>query len=150
MIKITKTNRKRIVKISIFFFAISSFSALLIYAFSKNMVYFYTPTQIIKKEAPMNSFIRIGGMVKENSLVKSNDSLKVSFKIHDLEQVINITYDGILPDLFAEGQGVVMTGTLINEDTFIADEVLAKHDENYMPPEVADMMKEKNGVLYKK
>ena len=150
MIKITNTNRKRIVKISIFFFAISSFSALLIYAFSKNMVYFYTPTQIIEKEAPMNSFIRIGGMVKENSLVKSNDSLKVSFKIHDLEQVINITYDGILPDLFAEGQGVVMTGTLINKDTFIADEVLAKHDENYMPPEVADMMKEKNGVLYKK
>ena len=84
MIKITKTNRKRIVKISIFFFAISSFSALLIYAFSKNMVYFYTPTQIIEKEAPMNSFIRIGGIVKENSLVKSNDSLKVSFKIHDL------------------------------------------------------------------
>jgi len=67
MIKITKTNRKKIVKISIFFFAISSFSALLIYAFSKNMVYFYTPTQIIEKEAPMNSFIRIGGMVKENS-----------------------------------------------------------------------------------
>ena len=150
MIKITKTNRKRIVKISIFFFAISSFSALLIYAFSKNIVYFYTPTQIIEKEAPMNSFIRIWGIVKENSLVKSNDSLKVSFKIHDLEQVINITYDGILPDLFAEGQGVVMTGTLINEDTFVADEVLAKHYENYMPPEVADMMKEKNGVLYKK
>ena len=148
--KITETNKKRMIKILVFFFAISSFSALLIYAFSKNMVYFYTPTQIIKQEAPINSFIRIGGMVKVNSFKKSKDSLKVSFKIYDLNEEINVRYDGILPDLFAEGQGVVMTGKLINSNTFLANEVLAKHDENYMPPEVADMMKEKEGALNNK
>jgi len=148
--KITKTNKKRIYKILIFFFAITSSIALLIYALSKNMVYFYTPTQIIKNEAPINSFIRIGGMVKENSLVKLQDSLKVSFKIHDLEKEINVHYEGILPDLFSEGQGVVMTGKLINKNTFIASEVLAKHDENYMPPEVSDMMKGQGEVFYKK
>tara|TARA_B100000900_G_scaffold119232_1_gene100585 strand:- start:314 stop:763 length:450 start_codon:yes stop_codon:yes gene_type:complete len=148
--KITETNKKRMIKIFVFFFAISSFSALLIYAFSKNMVYFYTPTQIIKQEAPINSFIRIGGMVKVNSFKKSKDSLKVSFKIYDLNEEINVRYDGILPDLFAEGQGVVMTGKLINSNTFLANEVLAKHDENYMPPEVADMMKEKEGALNNK
>ncbi len=148
--KITETNKKRMIKIFVFFFAISSFSALLIYAFSKNMVYFYTPSQIIKQEAPINSFIRIGGMVKVNSFQKSKDSLKVTFKIYDLNEEINVKYDGILPDLFAEGQGVVMTGKLINNNTFVANEVLAKHDENYMPPEVADMMKEKNGDLSNK
>jgi len=148
--KITKTNKKKIYKILIFFFSITSSIALLIYALSKNMVYFYTPTQIIKNEAPINSFIRIGGMVKENSLVKLQDSLKVSFKIHDLEKEINVHYEGILPDLFSEGQGVVMTGKLINKNTFIASEVLAKHDENYMPPEVSDMMKGQGEVFYKK
>ena len=148
--KITETNKKRMIKIFVFFFAISSFSALLIYAFSKNMVYFYTPTQIIKQEAPINSFIRIGGMVKVNSFKKSKDSLKVSFKVYDLNEEINVRYDGILPDLFAEGQGVVMAGKLINSNTFLANEVLAKHDENYMPPEVADMMKEKEGALNNK
>ena len=148
--KITRTNKKRIYKILIFFFAITSFITLLIYALSKNMVYFYTPSQIIKNEAPINSFIRIGGMVKENSLTKPQNSLKVSFKIHDLKKEINVYYEGILPDLFAEGQGVVMTGKLINKNTFIASEVLAKHDENYMPPEVSDMMKKQGEVFYKK
>ena len=145
MIKLTKTSKKRLVKVCVFFFAVTSFSALLIYAFSKNSVYFYTPSQIIKKEAPIDTFIRVGGMVKKNSFLREKDSLKVSFVIHDLKQNINVIYEGILPDLFAEGQGVVMTGKLVNQNTFMADEVLAKHDENYMPPEVADMMKNKDG-----
>ena len=145
MIKLTKTSKKRLVKVCVFFFAVTSFSALLIYAFSKNSVYFYTPSQIIKKEAPIDTFIRVGGMVKKNSFLREKDSLKVSFVIHDLKQNINVIYEGILPDLFAEGQGVVMTGKLSNQNTFMADEVLAKHDENYMPPEVADMMKNKDG-----
>ena len=145
MIKLTKTSKKRLVKVCVFFFAVTSFSALLIYAFIKNSVYFYTPSQIIKKEAPIDTFIRVGGMVKKNSFLREKDSLKASFVIHDLKQNINVIYEGILPDLFAEGQGVVMTGKLVNQNTFIADEVLAKHDENYMPPEVADMMKNKVG-----
>ena len=93
----------------------------------------------------MDTFIRVGGMVKKNSFLREKDSLKASFIIHDLKQNINVIYEGILPDLFAEGQGVVMTGKLVNQNTFMADEVLAKHDENYMPPEVADMMNNKDG-----
>ena len=150
MIKIKSKNKKTIAKVLVFFFAISSFSSLLIYALSKNMVYFYTPTQVSKNEAPLNSNIRVGGMVKINSFSKSKDSLKVFFKIHDLEKEISVTYEGILPDLFSEGQGVVMSGKLSKNGIFVANEVLAKHDENYMPPEVADMMKEKNGAPYKK
>ena len=149
MIKLTKTSKKRIVKVCIFFFAFSCFSALLIYAFSKNSVYFYTPTQIINKEAPVDKYIRIGGMVKKKSFKRKDNSLKVSFIIHDLDKSISVNYEGILPDLFAEGQGVVMTGRLINFNTFVADEVLAKHDENYMPPEVADMMKKKEELIEK-
>ena len=145
MIKLTKTSKKRLVKVCVFFFAVTSFSALLIYAFSKNSVYFYTPSQIIKKEAPIDTFIRVGGMVKKNSFSREKDSLKALFVIHDLKQNINVIYEGILPDLFSEGQGVVMTGKLVDQNTFMADEVLAKHDENYMPPEVADMMKNKVG-----
>ena len=148
--KITKNSKKKMVKIFIFFIAFSSFASILIYAFSNNMVYFYTPTQIVKKEAPFNSYIRIGGMVKKNSILKSNNSLKVAFVIHDLEKEVSVIYDGILPDLFAEGQGVVMTGKINNNNVFIANEVLAKHDENYMPPEVADMMKNDSEALYKK
>ena len=104
--KITQTNKNRMIKVLVFFFAISAFSSLLIYAFSKNMVYFYTPSQVINKEAPINKFIRIGGMVKIGSFKKFNDSLRVSFKIYDLNKEVNIKYEGILPDLFAEGQGV--------------------------------------------
>ncbi len=145
MIKLTKKSRNRLIRVCVFFFAFSSFSGLLIYAFSKNSVYFYTPSQIAKKEAPVNTFIRIGGLVKKESFSREQGSLKSSFIIHDLKKNINILYEGILPDLFAEGQGVVMTGKLINYNTFVADEVLAKHDENYMPPEVADMMEIKEG-----
>ena len=88
-------------------------------------------------------------MVKKESFKRKDKSLKVSFIIHDLDKSISVNYEGILPDLFAEGQGVVMTGKLINHNTFVADEVLAKHDENYMPPEVADMMKKKEGLIEK-
>ena len=148
--KITKKNKKLIIKILVLFFALSSFSAIIIYALSKNMVYFYTPSQVINNEAPINSSIRIGGMVKMNSVKKSSSSLEVNFIVHDLNQQIHVRYEGVLPDLFAEGQGIVMTGRLLNNKFFMATEVLAKHDENYMPPEVADMMKKDSEVFYKK
>ncbi len=147
---LTKNHKERIVKLIIFFFAILSFSVLLIYAFSKNMIYFYTPTQAINSEAPINSNIRLGGMVKKNSVSKSKNNLIVSFTVIDLEEEVNVQYDGVLPDLFAEEQGVVMSGKLKSKNSFIANEVLAKHDENYMPPEVADMMKNKNRDFFKK
>ena len=138
--KITQTNKNRMIKVLVFFFAISAFSSLLIYAFSKNMVYFYTPTQVINKEAPINKSIRVGGMVVPGSIIKSKSSLNVIFQINDLKNTISISYDGLLPDLFGENQGVVVTGSLDSKSNFVANEVLAKHDENYMPPEVADMM----------
>ncbi|MBT7543070.1 MAG: cytochrome c maturation protein CcmE [Gammaproteobacteria bacterium] len=148
--KITKKNKKLITKYLVLFFALSSFSAIIIYALSKNMVYFYTPTQAINNEAPINLSIRIGGMVKINSVKKSSSDLNVTFIVHDLNHKIFVHYEGILPDLFSEGQGIIMTGKLINQNNFLATEVLAKHDENYMPPEVADMMKKDSEVFYKK
>tara|TARA_B100001250_G_C19776896_1_gene779997 strand:+ start:1055 stop:1504 length:450 start_codon:yes stop_codon:yes gene_type:complete len=148
--KITKKNKRLIIKTLVLFFALSSFSAIIIYALSKNMVYFYTPSQVKNHEAPYNLSIRIGGMVKINSVRKSSSSLEVDFTVHDLNQEIHVRYEGILPDLFAEGQGIVMTGRLLNDNFFMATEVLAKHDENYMPPEVADMMKKDSEVFYKK
>ena len=93
---------------------------------SKSSIIGISLGQVIEKEAPLEKFIRVGGMVKKGSVLRSNNNLKISFKIYDLEQQINVMYEGILPDLFAEGQGVVMTGRLINSNTFIADEVLAK------------------------
>ena len=115
-------------------------ASLIIYGLSKNMVYFYTPTQVINKEAPINKSIRVGGMVVPGSIIKSKSSLNVIFQINDLKNTILISYDGLLPDLFGENQGVVVTGSLDSKSNFVANEVLAKHDENYMPPEVADMM----------
>ena len=116
--KITKKNKKLIIKTLVLFFALSSFSAIINYALSKNMVYFYTPSQVKNHEAPYNSSIRIGGMVKINSVMKSSSSLEVDFIVHDLNQQIHVRYEGILPDLFAEGQGIVMTGRLLNDNFF--------------------------------
>ena len=141
MIKLTKTSKKRLVKVCVFFFAVSSFSALLIYAFSKNSVYFYTPSQIIKKEAPIDTFIRVGGMVKKNSLIISEQEIK--FIITDLKNELFVSYSGTVPNLFSEGKGVVAEGKLKDKNFFIADRILAKHDEKYMPPELKDLM-EKN------
>ena len=143
------------VKLRALFLFLSILSAILIIflvlkSLEENVVYFLSPTEIKNLNETTKERIRVGGMVKKGSVLRSNNNLKISFKIYDLEQQINVMYEGILPDLFAEGQGVVMTGRLINSNTFIADEVLAKHDENYMPPEVADMMKDANGELYKK
>ena len=139
MIKLTKTSKKRLVKVCVFFFAVSSFSALLIYAFSKNSVYFYTPSQIIKKEAPIDTFIRVGGMVKKNSLIISEQEIK--FIITDFNNELKISFSGTVPNLFAEEKGVVAEGKLQDKSFFIADRILAKHDENYMPPELKDIMK---------
>ena len=136
--KITKNSKKKMVKIFIFFISFSSFASILIYAFSNNMVYFYTPTQVSKKRSTIKFPYRIGGMVKKDSILKSSDSLKITFVIYDLEKDISVIYDGILPDLFAENQGVVMTGKINNDNVFIATKILAKHDENYMPPERYD------------
>jgi len=104
-------------------------------AFNENLVFFYTPTQIASKEAPTNKNFRIGGMVVQNSLQREPGGLKVAFIVTDMVNSIPVEYSGILPDLFKEGKGVVAQGKLNDKGVFVASQVLAKHDENYMPPE---------------
>ena len=112
--------------------------ALVLNAFQSNMVFFYSPTQVDAKEAPTNRTFRVGGLVQAGTVQR--DGLKVNFIVTDTAKTVPVRYEGILPDLFQEGKGVVAQGQLEN-GVFVAREVLAKHDENYMPPEAADALK---------
>jgi cytochrome c-type biogenesis protein CcmE len=114
--------------------------ALATYALRQNISLFYDPSQIAAGEAPGDVRIRAGGMVEEGSVKRDPDSLKVNFRVTDYNASVTMQYDGILPDLFAEGQGVVATGRLQPDGLFVADQVLAKHDEQYMPPEVSESL----------
>nr|WP_239481996.1 cytochrome c maturation protein CcmE [Pseudomonas insulae] len=116
--------------------------ALALSALQQNINLFYTPTQIANGEVPHDTRIRAGGMVKKGSLERSPDSLVVRFVVTDFAKDVTIQYQGILPDLFREGQGIVALGKLDAEGVLIADEVLAKHDEKYMPPEVTKALKD--------
>ena len=124
---------------------IGSFLAtwLVVSALSENMNLFYSPTEIKEANLDQSTLIRAGGMVKAGSIIKSKDSLDVSFTVTDYQNDLLIKYEGILPDLFAENAGVVVRGNLTPEGDFLAIEVLAKHDENYMPPEVAKLLDSK-------
>ena len=116
-------------------------AALVLTALKENLVYFKSPTEILA-EPPTNSrSIRLGGLVEEGSLERQADGVTVLFAITDLANSVPVTYKGILPDLFREGQGVITQGKLGPDGVFLANEVLAKHDENYMPPEVAEALK---------
>jgi cytochrome c-type biogenesis protein CcmE len=110
---------------------------LVLTAFQQNLVFFFTPSQVAANEAPVGKSFRIGGMVEEGSLKRGADGLTVRFKVTDTAKAIPVIYTGILPDLFKEGKGVVAQGRLGPDGVFAASEVLAKHDENYMPPEAA-------------
>jgi len=114
---------------------ISIASFLILRAFNENLVFFFTPTQIVAKEAPVNKEFRIGGMVLDHSLKRELGGLQVEFVVTDMVESIPVKYNGILPDLFKEGKGVVAQGKLNADGVFVASQVLAKHDENYMPPE---------------
>jgi cytochrome c-type biogenesis protein CcmE len=111
-------------------------------AFQENLLYFHSPTQIFEAQEPLDRRIRLGGLVVEDSVKRVPGSLTVDFVVTDLVHSIPVRYDRVLPDLFAEGQGVVAHGRLNEDGVFIADEVLAKHDENYMAPEVAEALAE--------
>jgi cytochrome c-type biogenesis protein CcmE len=116
-------------------------TALVLNAFQSNLVFFFTPTQVVAHEAPRNRAFRIGGLVEAGSVQRDKDALTVRFLVTDTAKTIPVTYTGILPDLFREGKGVVAQGRLQDDGVFHATEVLAKHDENYMPPEAAEALK---------
>jgi len=116
-------------------------SALVLNAFQSNLVFFFTPSQVVSNEAPQGRSFRIGGLVEAGSVVRDKDALTVHFRVTDTAKTIPVTYSGILPDLFREGKGVVAQGKLGPDGTFHANEVLAKHDENYMPPEAAEALR---------
>jgi len=116
-------------------------AALVLNAFQSNLVFFLTPTQVAANEAPKDRSFRIGGLVEAGSVVRDKDALTVRFNVTDTAKTIPVVYTGILPDLFREGKGVVAQGKMGTDGRFHAKEVLAKHDENYMPPEAAEALK---------
>lgn len=119
--------------------AVGAVTALVLNAFRSNLVFFYSPSQVAAKEVPANRTFRLGGLVQAGSLKR--DGMDVSFTVTDMAQTIPVRYRGILPDLFKEGKGVVAQGQLAPDGVFVAREVLAKHDENYMPPEASEALK---------
>ena len=135
-----KRSRRKVLIIAVLF-GVSMATVLGLTAFQENLLYFYSPAQIAAGEAPENRSFRIGGLVVEGSVNRVPDSLEVRFNLTDNTKVVTVAYTGILPDLFREGQGIVAMGKLQTDGMFVAEEVLAKHDENYMPPEVADALK---------
>ena len=121
-------------------------AALVLNAFQSNLVFFFTPSQVAAKEAPQGRTFRVGGLVEDRSLQRDKDGLTVRFNVTDTAQTIPVVYTGILPDLFKEGKGVVAQGQIGPDGVFRASEVLAKHDENYMPPEAADALAKAHGA----
>jgi cytochrome c-type biogenesis protein CcmE len=130
-----KPRHKRLAVIGAGIAAIAVAAALVLNAFQSNLVFFFSPSQIAAGEAPKDRAFRVGGMVQTGSVKRQGDGLTVEFIVTDTAKSIPVTYKGILPDLFREGKGVVAQGRLGTDGVFRADEVLAKHDENYMPPE---------------
>jgi cytochrome c-type biogenesis protein CcmE len=136
-----KPRTKRAVWIVAGLSALGVAAALVLNAFNSNLVFFFTPSQVAAHEAPRDRAFRIGGLVEAGSVVRDKDALTVRFKVTDTVQTVPVVFTGILPDLFREGKGVVAQGRIGADGIFQAREVLAKHDENYMPPEAADALR---------
>ena len=142
--------RRRLYILVLFLLGLGTATALTLTAFQDNLVFFYSPSDIVAKaDVPYERNLRLGGLVEMGSVERVSGSTEIRFRITDLQHTIPVVYSGVLPDLFREGQGVVANGKLDAEGRFIASEVLAKHDENYMPPEVADALK-KSGQWHEK
>ncbi len=144
-----KRSRRKVLIIAVVF-GVALAAVLALTAFEENLLYFYSPTQVKAGEAPDAHSFRVGGLVVAGSVKREPDSLKITFDITDNTETMSVEYTGILPDLFREGQGIVAMGSLQNNGRFIAQEVLAKHDENYMPPEVAAALKATEAAAKKK
>ena len=136
--------RRRLYVLILFMLGIGGATALSLAALRDNLVFFYSPSEIVEKNAPRERNMRLGGLVELGSVERVPGTTEMRFRVTDLQHTIDVVYAGVLPDLFREGQGVVAQGKLGADGVFRAREVLAKHDENYMPPEVADALK-RNG-----
>ena len=136
-----KARHRRFMWIALGLCVIAVAVTLVLRAFNSNLVFFFTPTEVAESKAPTDRTFRIGGLVTAGSVKRQRDGLTVTFAVTDMAKTIPVTYTGILPDLFKEGKGVVAQGKLGQDGVFRAAEVLAKHDENYMPPEAAEALK---------
>jgi len=132
--------RQRMVLVAVMVVGVVGATVLALNAIGENMLYFFSPTQVKAGEAPRDHPFRVGGLVVEDSVERPGDGLTVRFDLTDTGEAITVVYTGILPDLFREGQGIVAKGRLRPDGVFAAEQVLAKHDENYMPPEVAEAL----------
>lgn len=141
----TPTRKKRLILISLVILGVAVATAIFLTAFKDNIMFFKSPTEVSQNDFPENRSFRLGGMVKEGSLQRIDNTLKVQFLVTDYSADVLVEYEGILPDLFREGQGVVTIGQMRSDQVFAAEEVLAKHDENYMPPEVSDILQTEAG-----
>lgn len=137
-----KPRHKKMAVIALSVSALTVAVVLVLNAFQSNLVFFFSPSQVAAKEAPIGKSFRIGGLVEEGSLKREGDGTTLNFAITDTAEVIRVVYTGILPDLFKEGKGVVAQGKMADDGIFYADEVLAKHDENYMPHEAASALEQ--------
>lgn len=135
-----KARHKRFIFVALAILGVGMAAALAVNALRSNISYFFSPSQVLAGEAPANALFRLGGLVVEGSLTRREDGLTVVFSVTDRAATLEVSYTGILPDLFGEGQGVVAKGRMGEDGIFYAEEVLAKHDESYMPPEVADSL----------
>ncbi len=136
-----KARHKRLILVAAGLAILGLATSLVLNALEGNLSYFFSPTEVAEGKAPADHVFRLGGMVEKGSVQRAEGDLTVHFVVTDFHKKIPVAYQGILPDLFAEGQGVIAQGKLNADGVFVADEVLAKHDENYMPPEVAAAMK---------
>jgi cytochrome c-type biogenesis protein CcmE len=136
-----RPRRQRMIFVGVVLTGVAVATALALTAIGENMLYFYSPSQIAAGEAPRGREVRVGGLVVGGSVARQANGLDVRFDLTDTSATVPVTYTGILPDLFREGQGIVALGKIDSDGVFQAREVLAKHDENYMPPEVAEALK---------
>ena len=135
-----KPRHKRLILVVIALALLGLGATFVLKAFRSNLVFFYTPTEVFSGQVPQGQAFRIGGMVLEDSLQRNEDGVTVRFAVTDTIENVPVQYTGILPDLFQEGKGVVAQGRMDPKGIFVADQVLAKHDENYMPPEAAEAL----------
>src|SRR5437868_13433486 len=136
--------RRRMMLVGLIVLGVGCAAAFALTAFQDNLLYFYTPSDVSAGKAPANRVFRVGGMVTQGSFTRPAGSLEARFVLTDFAKDVTVRYSGVLPDLFREGQGIVARGRLSGDGTFVAEEVLAKHDENYMPPVVADSLRKQH------